>query len=160
VTQDPIGLAGGVNFYGYVGGDPLFFVDPLGLRIIPQYLPRGQMPRPIVPSSLPRDAAYQAAAEMTATPTPGFDEKLDLPCVKWDCSSPNSLVCKPNDVKKSNDFIPPAITTADPPEGCRCIKAGRDPAYQQPFDPNQDPITNSMDAIENRKPGMRLLKLR
>jgi RHS repeat-associated protein len=31
ITQDPIGLAGGVNLYGYVGGEPLFYVDPLGL---------------------------------------------------------------------------------------------------------------------------------
>jgi RHS repeat-associated protein len=31
VTQDPIGLAGGMNLYGYVGCDPLFYVDPLGL---------------------------------------------------------------------------------------------------------------------------------
>jgi RHS repeat-associated protein len=31
VTQDPIGLAGGVNFYGYVGGEPLSLIDPFGL---------------------------------------------------------------------------------------------------------------------------------
>jgi RHS repeat-associated protein len=33
VTQDPIGLLGGANLYGYVGGDPLFYVDPHGLQV-------------------------------------------------------------------------------------------------------------------------------
>jgi RHS repeat-associated protein len=31
VSEDPLGLAAGLNAYAYVGGNPLGFVDPLGL---------------------------------------------------------------------------------------------------------------------------------
>ena len=33
--EDPIGLAGGLNLYGYTGGDPVNYSDPLGLCPIP-----------------------------------------------------------------------------------------------------------------------------
>ncbi|MDD5745635.1 MAG: RHS repeat-associated core domain-containing protein [Candidatus Omnitrophica bacterium] len=31
ISRDPIGIMGGVNLYGYVGNEPVRFVDPLGL---------------------------------------------------------------------------------------------------------------------------------
>ncbi len=51
VSQDPIGLAGGISFYSYVDGDPLGFADPLGLQaVVPT--PWGPMPLPpIIPPS-------------------------------------------------------------------------------------------------------------
>jgi RHS repeat-associated protein len=33
ISEDPIGLDGGTNFYAYVGSNPLSYVDPLGLSL-------------------------------------------------------------------------------------------------------------------------------
>ena len=32
ISQDPIGLIGGLNFYKYVGNNPIMYVDPYGLK--------------------------------------------------------------------------------------------------------------------------------
>jgi RHS repeat-associated protein len=41
ISEDPIGFAGGVNFYGYVENRPAIGRDPLGLRLIPGHFVSG-----------------------------------------------------------------------------------------------------------------------
>jgi len=40
VSEDPIGLDGGVNFFAYADTNPLLFTDPLGLQAIAPAIPR------------------------------------------------------------------------------------------------------------------------
>jgi len=41
--EDPIGLAGGLNLYGYANGDPVNFSDPFGLLAWPVWVVRGAL---------------------------------------------------------------------------------------------------------------------
>ncbi|KPJ92849.1 MAG: hypothetical protein AMJ55_09145 [Gammaproteobacteria bacterium SG8_15] len=50
ITSDPIGLAGGLNTYGYVGGNPLYGYDPYGLFDITDPATWPMVPQPVVDS--------------------------------------------------------------------------------------------------------------
>lgn len=50
IESDPIGLAGGINTFGYVGGDPLGSIDSLGLKDQP-YNPKKHYPRIEIPGT-------------------------------------------------------------------------------------------------------------
>jgi RHS repeat-associated protein len=110
IESDPIGLQGGLNTFGYVEGDPLAVVDPLGLRGPPvrgTYYPRGQMPRP--PSVSTNEGARQlieSLAEALDPSNPNFGDPVPgwPPIPKSYCW----LVC-PSDT--------PNVCPAPPPVG-------------------------------------------
>jgi RHS repeat-associated protein len=74
ISPDPIGFAGGLNLYGYAGGDPVNGVDPSGLDDADYILkdnPRGVQPtaRVLLPA-INKGAGYaRAGLEMAASAT-------------------------------------------------------------------------------------------
>jgi hypothetical protein len=49
ISEDPIGLAGGINQYSYVGNNPLNWVNPMGLAKGDWWDPRTYLPEPPPP---------------------------------------------------------------------------------------------------------------
>lgn len=62
--EDPIGLAGGLNLYGFANGDPVNFDDPFGLNPIGKIIKLGVRGFKKVMGRVPEDALVRNAREL------------------------------------------------------------------------------------------------
>ena len=89
--EDPIGLAGGLNLYGYANGDPVNFSDPFGLRSCPPMCGPVPMPGPgALPIPMPTPqmmedlgAALQTVADAASGALDAVRDKAQIKFVTY-----------------------------------------------------------------------------
>jgi RHS repeat-associated protein len=146
VTQDPIGLRGGVNQSVYISSNPVRAADPLGLvrvgtvakQNMGNYISSGngggeEIKTPIMTpkNGYPNDFSGLGDGVGFEGYNADMLEYSGHSCKTWNCNT-SKFMCGKNDIKQATNYIPPAIH-APPEAGCVCIELGG--PYETPSAP-------------------------
>jgi RHS repeat-associated protein len=94
MNRDPLGEAGGINLYGFVGGDPVNFVDPWGLQTdVGTWTPIITIPVIVAPEIvIPGCILVAGVCAMSGTDGDGLIDGKD-----WDEFGPKDEECSEED---------------------------------------------------------------